>query len=648
MAAGTNANVSDMDKQLFDDEGRVDRAAVIERLRAHRWEANETYPDGVSAAEFERSPAVQETIYALASGKPVAFRSQPGIGKTSFIRWVAEDVLGVEFAYLPAQVLAPEDTAVPMPQTITDTPDGQPRKVLDHLIKDKLSSERPKILFVDEAKRAKAQVRNQLFEIVQEGTVMNKPIPNLLAVVAADNDAEEAGIRAKDDLAYETRWSTTVLGTHDVPWMYALADKYSDVDLSRVFKRYTALSEEVKTRFSPRALDRLIWNVLRGHPPQWALPMPSGPRVRLLDGDVDKTEEILSGFCSDLDRPYREGIPEPMEAAMRAAFEEGRNLYLQGPPGVGKTARLKAEVRRIGAQEIYFSGPTLTVDGVAVPFPDEGQLTTLVLRHFVEDDGRDKVVFLDEIWRAPRAVRNLFLEILQEGSIAGVPITRLRTVVAANNPREYAGLKMDVGTPDAAQMDRFWMSLSVEAAETGAFEYLLSTYGEGIEPFVEWWKEDLDPKTGARAYVSPRVLESMYTRHTFDRPLEDALPVINQERVPVRLIDLEKRLADRPTVRLRKVANEVDDYERKLGDDDPHASVEVTQAFKLAEVSQLEEQYEACVRLVWRLPQQLKTALILGAGDQADAKRRQQFWGAAIRAKGDPSAYEAEKRTARR
>lgn len=78
-------------------------------------------------------------------------------------------------------------------------------------------------------------------------------------------------------------------------------------------------------------------------------------------------------------------------------------------------------------------------------------LKPLIFSRFTTD--LKKIIFIDEIGRADDGLANTLMELLQEGTLCGLPIPNLATVVAADNPQgksygRMAGL-------DFSQADRF-------------------------------------------------------------------------------------------------------------------------------------------------------------------------------------------------
>lgn len=600
----------------------IERDDIVAAIEAMEFGGtNATYAQAPPAKEFADLDLVQGFQFGLAEDVPVRFIGGAGIGKTSFLLDMCEQ-LGITVVYIPAALTAPEDLTVPAPHDDPDT--GQ--KVLDFLLNSELTAPGQKVLVIDELARAPKQVQNQLLELVQNRRLADIPIPDLVGVFSADNDGKEySGLQGSADLAQADRWATITVDVNGSPWRRALAAKYADTDLTGVFRHYASLPKRIKEVLNPRKLDHVIYNLLRGHPGIWGLAIVAGERQRLIDeAGADLTDEVLDKIASALGTTNRDRLEDPVAAAFKAAMADGVNLFIEGAPGTGKTAYLRDQIEQAGAEMVYFSAPVTSPDSLLVPMPNsDGELDTLVYKSLVTDTGRPKVLMVDEVWRGSKQTRNALMEPFQQGTIAGQAIPGLVACVAANNPKEVSGYKLDVGRPDPAQAGRFAINLSVDAADIPSFEHLLAKYGEEAEPFIEWYQHDLDANDPSRVLITRRTIERLIKLHRQGKPLEWAKPFLNGEHAPVSLIDLETRLANRPVARLRYIAQHSDWYAEQLGqgeDVDPARHDEVYAAFSKAELSQLTEQREVCVKLYALLKQQYRFALLRRGGD------RQQFW----------------------
>lgn len=602
--------MNDHETQKFEEP---DLASII---AAWEFPPNATYPKGLDPKDFMDLEMVEAMFFAVADNSNILFIGDPGTGKSSAIRDFGA-AIGAKVVNIPAATLAPEDLAVPMPTKMVG-PDGEERMYLDFLIYDELMDDSPKILNIEEPARARVEVRNQLLELVQERRLADVKIPNVLAVFMSDNEGAESGITLEPDFATRDRTFTVKVDPNRTAWRWALAQKFHDTDLSGVYKVYARMSARLRYLLSPRVLEHVIYCARKGFPLAWGLPIQAGVgRCGLIDeNNNDRTDEILDDLAAALSVQNRSRIGEPVERAIKAAVEDGVNVYIEGAPGTAKTAYTRELLSESGLAVKVLSTPVLSPDNFVVPFPSDGKLDLMTMKFFA-DPGEKALVF-DEIWRCSIHTRNKIMEILQERTIGGRP-TGVRTIIGLNNPKEVAGFRLDVGRADRAQIERFHISIEIQPEDIPGKAWLLKTYGEDAEPVIEWWEDDLDD--AGRAVVTRRGLERLIRLARAGRPLEWAKVYMNGEYMPVPLHDLEARLAKRPLARLRSIVAKVDDYELRLQDpDDAMAQSEVYMAFSKAELEQLESSHDAVVRLMRYLSQQNLINLLRPSG------KRQTFW----------------------
>ncbi len=188
-------------------------------------------------------------------------------------------------------------------------------------------------------------------------------------------------------------------------------------------------------------------------------------------------------------------------------IKNNRNVLFEGKHGVGKTALISQGFERNGLKWLYFSGATLDpwVDFVGVPKEktDENGRTWLDLvrpRHFEYDEV--EAIFMDELNRTSKKVRNALMELIQFKSINGKKMNNLRMVWGAVNPDDDEDEKYDVEPMDPAQLDRFQIQIDIPYNVDA--KYFMDKYGENGEVAVNWWREQEDK---AKNLVSPRRLD---------------------------------------------------------------------------------------------------------------------------------------------
>ena len=594
-----------------------------------------TFPDAaaVKAAEdrLMKAKAFQMLEYALAEKDNIHFISGPGVGKTSLAIWFGE-TKGLKTVIVHVPTFDVDRAVVAMPDTHED---GSRR--LDQVVwTDLLEAD---IIILDELARGRAATNNMVMELVQEKKLGGHSLKEGVVFVALDNHQGMSGVVSTQDLAQSSRWHTVELTQRDIPWQIALASTFKETDLTEVFDVYNNLEARfpgVLRTLSPRTLEHVIWNILEGHPAVWGLPLMAGPRADLVSevrnsaGEVTSskvvTDEVLKLLCGALGRQYMKKIPNPAAVAIKAAVKHGKTLLMQGEPGVGKTAFTMELVGKSGMNHVYWNMPNIRPDRHIIPFPEgSSRLSLWISEQLNPADGKEYVMIADEIWRGSTAVNNSMLELTQGGRIGGHKVP-LRTVIALTNPAESAGVRQNVGRPDRAMADRFFMSIDLTPEDIPANDWLLENYGDIASPFIEWHKEDLDDL--GRLYISKRTLERMVKAYRyFNEPdaVDSCRPMVKGKYVGVPTHELKARLRNRPIARLTQIVQKEEEYIERLkaravgGYADQNAHIEVGQALKKAEVTELKKHKEELVRLAAHLDKnQLTSTLFARSGEGRD------------------------------
>ena len=140
------------------------------------------------------------------------------------------------------------------------------------------------------------------------------------------------------------------------------------------------MDADVRRILNPRVLEFVIAALLEGFPGAWALPMVNGVRQTLTDrAGVDKTKDVLDKIAAALGTVNRDHVPDAVDRAVDYAVRNGRNVYIQGRPGIGKTARIKAILKSKGVAYEYDSAAVLQPEDLSVPFPSaDGKTLELV------------------------------------------------------------------------------------------------------------------------------------------------------------------------------------------------------------------------------------------------------------------------------
>jgi len=582
------------------------------------YQPNATYKSKPELKDYLALPIVKAFVHALSTGQRMYLVGEAGIGKTSFVKAVGNE-MGYDVISINAANLGVENLFVPFPRT---HPEWGSR-VIKSLFYKRFATDTQKVIFIDEIGRADAGLANTLMELLQEGTLAGEKIEGLVTVIAADNpQGTSYGKMSGLDFSQADRFATVVLDSKSTPWRRALATEFAEVDLTKVFTTYDTLDADVRKIANPRVLAFIISALLEGFPGECALPMVTGVRQKLVTkAGNDVTKDVLDKIASALGTINRESIPDIVDRAVDYSIRHGKNIYIQGRPGIGKTARIKAILKTKNITAHYDSAAVLQPEDLTIPFPsDDGKTLDLVpMEKFA--DPNPWIWIVDEIARGSRRTQNAIMEPIQERTIGGLK-TGLIATIALNNPREVAGFKLDVGKNDLAQASRFALSIEIDAKDIPSARFLREVYGEELAtPFIEWWEDDLDDI--GRVLCTPRCLERMINLHESGNDLLWALPFVNGEYVKVPLVELHARLDKRPLARLRQVVANVDEYATQLAlgkDEEAMAHATVFMAFYKADIPQLEEVRDICVRLFDLLDRQHRIDLIRQGGD------RQKFW----------------------
>lgn len=200
------------------------------------------------------------------------------------------------------------------------------------------------------------------------------------------------------------------------------------------------------------------------------------------------------------------------EAKLKFWIDNNLNVLFVGEHGVGKTARVKQAFDKAGLNWLYFSAATLDpwVDFIGIPKETEDPETGIKYidlvrpKPFAEDTV--EAIFIDELNRSHKKVRNAVMELVQFKSINGKPFKNLRIIWGAINPEnrleDSSELEYDVERLDPAQKDRFEIHVDVPFAPDRA--YFLSKHGPKSEAAMAWWK---DLPSNVQKLVSPRRLD---------------------------------------------------------------------------------------------------------------------------------------------
>lgn len=179
------------------------------------------------------------------------------------------------------------------------------------------------------------------------------------------------------------------------------------------------------------------------------------------------------------------GRPELHRLVLAAILSRG-HLLLEGVPGVGKTALVKA------------LGQLLNLDFKRVQFTPDLMPSDILGTHILQEGhaGREMtfrpgpifthLLLADEINRASPKTQSALLEAMQERCVTLLGTTRELPepffVLASQNPIELEGT---YPLPEA-QLDRFLFKLVVQPADADTLDRIISTRRHGAPPPPDW------------------------------------------------------------------------------------------------------------------------------------------------------------------
>jgi hypothetical protein len=206
-------------------------------------------------------------------------------------------------------------------------------------------------------------------------------------------------------------------------------------------------------------------------------------------------------------------------------LQHNMNVLFEGVHGVGKTHIIIEAFKRNNLRYAYFSGATLDpyVDFVGVPVKvaTEGGEVLRFIRpeHLVNLDVQ--VIFMDELNRAHKKVRNAVMELIQFKTINGVPFSKdLRAVWAAINPDSDEEDIYDTDRLDPAQRDRF--QVQIQVPHICDREYFQGKYGSAIGAVaIDFWNK---LSANVKTKVSPRRLDYAIEMYKLGGDIRDVLP----------------------------------------------------------------------------------------------------------------------------
>ncbi len=165
------------------------------------------------------------------------------------------------------------------------------------------------------------------------------------------------------------------------------------------------------------------------------------------------------GLLDRINHGYRE--IEPVIVGLMAM---NKSFMLIGRHGTGKTRLARELSRGYGQQGFVFYDATKDdlVSIAGIPDPEAIRAGRLAFVHHQRSIWDKDTIVVDEITRAGKESQNLWLEILEEHTCFGLPLS-YRTLVATANPESYAAAFQ----LDEALLDRFYAVMPVPEMQEG-------------------------------------------------------------------------------------------------------------------------------------------------------------------------------------
>ena len=205
----------------------------------------------------------------------------------------------------------------------------------------------------------------------------------------------------------------------------------------------------------------------------------------LTPDELKPVSQLLSRILAELDRILL-GRPELHRMVVAGVLSRG-HILLEGVPGVGKTALIKALGQRLSLEfkRIQFAPDLMPGDVLGTHILQE---TGAGGRQMVFQPGPvfTNLLLADEINRASPKTQSALLEAMQEYAVTLLGTTRPLPlpffVLASQNPIELEGT---YPLPEA-QLDRFLFKLRVLPASVDALAEIVGTRRRGEPPVPSW------------------------------------------------------------------------------------------------------------------------------------------------------------------
>jgi MoxR-like ATPase len=214
------------------------------------------------------------------------------------------------------------------------------------------------------------------------------------------------------------------------------------------------------------------------------MPHPA-PSPLLQPEELRPALDLTAKLLAQLDRILL-GQPELHRLVLVAVLSQG-HVLLEGVPGVGKTALVKALAQLLGLEfkRVQFTPDLMPGDilGTNILQETAGGERAMVFR---PGPIFANLLLADEINRASPKTQSALLEAMQERAVTLLgttrPLPRPFFVLASQNPIELEGT---YPLPEA-QLDRFLFKLAVPPADVAVLDQIIATRRRGEPPAPTW------------------------------------------------------------------------------------------------------------------------------------------------------------------
>jgi DNA polymerase III delta prime subunit len=198
--------------------------------------------------------------------------------------------------------------------------------------------------------------------------------------------------------------------------------------------------------------------------------------------------------------------PSLTKEALKVALKAKRPVYLEGPPGVGKSQIVAQVARELGLEFQDFRAVTCDpVDLKGMP-KVEGNLTLWTLPGFLPQAGKG-VLFIDELVQAPQLVQNALSQLVLDRRIGDYIFPEGWLIVAAGNRDGDKAATTRMPSHLANRFVHIKFDVDIQDWTTWALSHDIRAE---IIGFIRWRPALLfqfDPKRNDKAFATPRTWE---------------------------------------------------------------------------------------------------------------------------------------------